>query len=259
MLQTGVEQQEPRPRAHGVWTPIARALTATGDRWTLMIVLALAPGRTRLTELHRCLPGVTTGVLDRHLQRMVAGALVTRTRSERSPPRVELELTDAGRELLAISGMLARWGMRNRWSAPSDQERVDIGALLRMLPTLFDEHPALPDGATVEAQVASAHRLVIVFFHVQDGHLEIDEVVEQETGLPSRFSRPGDAVDRHRQGATGAPSPPSSATVSLQGDEQAWIAALGPAGDHKHLRLDGETMLAREVLNSLPRVKAVAR
>src|ERR1700720_2002123 len=113
MLQTGVEQQEPNARVHRAWTPLARALTAAGDRWTLMIVLALEHGPTRLTELHRRLPGVSTSVLESHLRRMVAAKLITRTRRAKSPPRVELELTDAGHELVAIAGTLACWGMRN--------------------------------------------------------------------------------------------------------------------------------------------------
>ena len=41
-----------------------------------MIALALAPGRMRLTHLHRRLPGVSTGVLERYVQQMVALGLV---------------------------------------------------------------------------------------------------------------------------------------------------------------------------------------
>lgn len=250
MLQTGVEQQEPSARAHRAWTPLARALTATGDRWTLMIVLALAPGPTRLTQLHRRLPGVSTSVLEQHLRRMVATNLITRTRHEKSPPRVELELTNCGRELLEISGMLARWGMRNHWSEPADKERVDVGALLRMLPMLLDEHPGLPEGATVEAKVASTHTLIVVLYRVQDGRLEIDDIVEEEAGIPTS------AVDGHRRDGHGAPT---TATVCLQGDEQAWIAALGPAGDYGQLRVDGKAKLARQMLDGLPRGSATSQ
>lgn len=255
MLQTGVGQQMPRARAHRAWTPLARALTVTGDRWTLMIVLALAPGRTRLTQLHRRLPGVSTGVLEQHLQRMVASGLVTRTRSVKPPLRVELELADAGRELLAISGALARWGMRNLWSEPANKERVDIGALLRMLPALLDEHPGLPEGATIEAQVVCAHSLIAVFYRVQGGRLEIDGILEEEPGMPSSASNPTSAADGHRRDGIGALS---HATVSLQGDEQAWIAAFGPARDYKQLRFHGRAKLAKQVLDGLPRRDAIS-
>jgi len=251
MLQTGVEQQGPNARVHSAWTPLARALMATGDRWTLMIVLALAPGRTRLTQLHRRLPGVSTSVLEQHLRRLVATNLVIRTRREKSPPRVELELTGAGHELVAIAGTLARWGMQNRWSEPADKERVDIAALLRMLPALLDGRSGLPEGATVEAQVAGAHMLCVVFYRVEDGHLQIVGMLESERAMsPSgSASTPVEGIEEMRADL-GAPSP---ATVSLRGDEHAWTAALGPAGDYEHLRFDGKMRLGKQMLDRLPR------
>lgn len=250
MLRQGVEQREPNTRVYRAWTPLSRALTATGDRWTLTVVLALAAGPMRLTHLHRRLPGVSTSVLESHLQRMVAAELITRTRRERSRPRVELELTDAGRELVVIAGMLARWGMRNRWSEPADKERTDVGALLRMLPTLIDEHPGLPEGATVEARLASPHALIVFFYRVEGGRLQIEGVVEDERAmLDGAFDR-AEGVDGPLLGDV---DPPPPATVCLQGDEQAWIAALGPAGDYTQLRCDGKAKLAKQLFDGLPR------
>jgi DNA-binding HxlR family transcriptional regulator len=111
-------------RASRAWTPLARALDATGDRWTLAIVLALAPGSTRLTHLRERLPGISTGVLARGLSHMVGLGLVTRTRFKEKPPRVELELTEAGRELIPIAEALARWGMRHVDAPPGSSTGV---------------------------------------------------------------------------------------------------------------------------------------
>jgi DNA-binding HxlR family transcriptional regulator len=253
MLRQGVEQREPNARVYSAWTPLARALTATGDRWTLNIVLALAAGPTRLTHLHRRLPGVSTSVLESHLQRMVAAELITRTRREKSRPRVELELTDAGRELVVIAGMLARWGMRNRWSEPADKERTDVGALLRMLPTLIDEHPGLPEGATVEARLASPHALIVVFYRVEGGRLQIEDIVEDERVAPDgAFDRVDGIGEPLPDGLPDGVGPPPPATVCLQGDEQAWIAALGPVGDYTQLRCDGKAKLAKLLFDGLP-------
>ena len=58
------------------------------------------------------------GLLDRYLQRMAAAGLVTRSRYREMPPRVEIELTDAGRELLPAAAALARWALRRAWSLP---------------------------------------------------------------------------------------------------------------------------------------------
>jgi DNA-binding HxlR family transcriptional regulator len=191
-----------------------------------MIVLALAPGRMRLTNLRHRLPGVSAGVLERYLQQMVELGLVTRVRFKEMPPRVEIELTDAGRELLPVAGALARWGMRNRWSAPEERERVEIAMLLRIIPVLLEGQPHLREG-WVEAVVASDPPLRRLY-QVHRGRL-----------------RP---ADRERAGRL-----PKRASVRIEGDEQAWVAALGPAGDHSHLRLTGDKQLARDIFKNLPR------
>ncbi len=209
-----------------MWSPIVRALAATGDHWTLTIALALAPGRMRLAQLHRHLPGVSTGVLERYVQQMVALGLVTRTRFKEMPPRVELELTEAGRELLPIAQALARWGMRHLWSAPEERERVDLDALLRLLPALLAEQTGLPEGS-IEAIVADAEPPVRRLYRVVDGRLRIDDSAQKA------------ALDRR--------------SASIRGDRGAWIAALGPARDYRRLDIAGEERLARRILDALPR------
>ena len=120
------------------WTPLARALTVAGDRWTLAIVAELAPGPLRLSALRARLGGVSAGVLDRHLRRMQADGLLTRSRHRELPPRVEVALTGAGHELLPVAAALARWGLSRAWSAPRAGERVDAEALLRQLALLVE-------------------------------------------------------------------------------------------------------------------------
>ena len=89
---------------------------------------------------------------------MVALGLVERTRfSQARPPRVEVELTDAGRELLPIAAALARWGMCHAWSPPVQRERVDIAALLRLLPALL-ELTELPPGSLEAISRARSRR-----------------------------------------------------------------------------------------------------
>jgi DNA-binding HxlR family transcriptional regulator len=223
-LELAVELADggPRPRTHRSWTPLARALAAAGDDWTLMIVLRLADGRMRLSHLQRCLPGVSTGVLERYVQQMDALGLLTRTRFREMPPRVEVELTDAGGELIPVAGALARWGMRRLWSPPRERERVDVGALLCLLPVLLEEETALPEGS-----------LEAISTHVEPPVRHVYETVSGRL-CPA-------------EGADG------NATARVRGDGDAWIAALGPDGDYRRLRFSGDRRLARGILDSLPR------
>jgi DNA-binding HxlR family transcriptional regulator len=207
-----------------------------------MIALALAPGRTRLTHLQARLPGVSTGVLERYIQQMVTLGLVSRTRYKEMPPRVELELTDAGRELLPVARALTRWGMRHVWSPPGERERVDVGALLRLLPALLEEHAGLPEGC-VEAVVADADPPFRRQYRVEDGRLCIAD--EQVTGATKEAGGP--------HAGPADPDVADVATTRLQGDGEAWVAALGPAGDCKRLRITGDKRLAKHILDALPR------
>ncbi len=90
-----------------------RRLGAVGDRWTLRIALALAQHPQRPVELTRRLRASGAGVLDRHLGQMIALGLLLRRRFKEMPPRVELALTETGRELLPIARAMARRGDRH--------------------------------------------------------------------------------------------------------------------------------------------------
>jgi DNA-binding HxlR family transcriptional regulator len=227
-----VEPTAPLPvRAHRQATPLAQALAAAGDRWTLLIVLALTEGTVRLNTLRARLPGISSAVLDQHLRQMVTLGLLSRRRFREMPPRVELELTESGRALVPIAGALARWAMRYRWSSQEEgRERVDIDAVLRQVPALLGE-TKLSQGI-IDAIVRSAEHTVRHRFQVSDGGLEPLGDLLTETRAP---------------------------TATLTGDVAAWQAALGPARDYARLRLTGQRRLAQQLLDGLPRAVASDR
>jgi DNA-binding HxlR family transcriptional regulator len=209
--------------AHRQWTPLGRALTVAGDNWTLIIAMQLAPGRTRLSHLRERLAGVSAGVLDRYLNRMADAGLITRTRFREMPPRVEIELTEAGRELLPIAGALARWGVRRAWSAPKQGERVDIDALFRLLPLLIEQDLELPNG-TVELALEEPKGRLQHLLRIHEGRVQ------------PNFEHPGGV----------------SALAAIAGDREAWMAALGPLADASGLQLSGNQALARRILAAIP-------
>lgn len=215
----------PAARAHRQSTPLAQALAAAGDRWTLLIVLALSDGAARLNVLRERLPGVSPAVLDHHVRRMVALGLLSRRRFREMPPRVELQLTDSGAALLPAAGALARWGMRHRWSSETVCERIDADAVLQQLPALLEE-TELPEG-TIEAVLDDGSSPRRYRFEIVDGHL-------------------------------GAASPPESAqelqrtSARIEGDAAGWAVALGPRRDYRGVRIKGRRGLAEQMLEALP-------
>jgi DNA-binding HxlR family transcriptional regulator len=189
------------------------------ERWTLLIVLALASGSARMSCLNDRLPDISAGVLDEHVRSMAAAGLLSRARFRERPPRVEIRLTDSGRELLPIASALARWGMTHRWSAPTEHQRVDAGALVRQMPALLNDI-RLP-GATVEVVVVRDADQLRYWFKIE------------EEGLVAAGA------------ATGEP------TLLLEGGEAAWIAALGPERYCASLSCRGEQRLASDLFKAL--------
>jgi len=197
-----------------------------------MIALALAPGRMRVTQLQRRLPGISAGVLERYVQQMIELELLTRTRFKEMPPRVELELTDAGLELLPVAGALARWGARHLWSVPDEREQVDLGDLLSLLPALLEHSANLPAGS-LEVLVEDTDPQVRRRYRVLDGRLALDD------GACDASAAAGERTHGRLRQST------------LRGDTAAWIAALGPAGERAGLRIAGDGVLAARVLDTL--------
>ena len=109
-----------------------------GDKWTLLIVRDLAAGPRRFVELQRVLPGISTEQLRSRLNRMVADGMLTRQRYREVPPRVDYELTERARELMPILAELARWGFEWVWGPPRESERIDLGAMFRLIPGLVE-------------------------------------------------------------------------------------------------------------------------
>jgi DNA-binding HxlR family transcriptional regulator len=212
--------------SHRQWTPLSRGISAAGDNWTLMIAGELAAGRTRLSDLRVRLGDVSAGVLDRYLLRMKQSGLVTRQRFREMPPRVEVELTDAGRELLPIVTALSRWGMRWSWSEPRPGEIVDPGALLRSLPSLLEGPVEAPDGA-------------------------VELILEERGGRQRQLAEITDGEVRMWHADNGRVEP--EATARIAGDWRAWTDALSPAADLSSLRFSGRRSQGTRLLGTVVR------
>src|SRR3954452_22886950 len=95
-------------------TPLSAALTAVGDRWTLLVVDALLDGPKRFGDLQSAVPGIAPNILTARLRQLEDQALIVATRYQDRPPRFVYELSAAARELAGPLRLLADWGARHR-------------------------------------------------------------------------------------------------------------------------------------------------
>jgi DNA-binding HxlR family transcriptional regulator len=88
---------------------LANALARVGDRWSLLVVDALAAGPRRFADLEAALPGIATNVLAQRLRRLEADQLVMAVPYSNRPRRFAYSLTESGRALGGAVRLLAQW------------------------------------------------------------------------------------------------------------------------------------------------------
>ena len=89
-------------------------LTRVGDKWSILIIVALGGGTRRFSELKRGVEGISQRMLTLTLRGLERDGLVSRSVFPTVPPRVDYGLTPLGRTFLRIGCELAGWASSNR-------------------------------------------------------------------------------------------------------------------------------------------------
>ena len=90
--------------------PIRTTLELVGGKWRLLVLHQLAGGAVRFGGLKRLLPGISEKMLVQELKFLTDAGLLVRHNYGEVPPRVEYELTDAGRAALPLVAAAAAFG-----------------------------------------------------------------------------------------------------------------------------------------------------
>ena len=94
--------------------PVRDLLDRMGDRWSLLVLLALREGGTlRFTALKAQIGEVSQRMLAQTLRRLEQDGLVSRTAYPTVPPRVDYSLTALGSSLLVPLMGLVDWATRH--------------------------------------------------------------------------------------------------------------------------------------------------
>lgn len=89
--------------------PSREVMARLGEKWTMLLIVALEHGPLRFGELRRKLEGISQKVLTQTLQRLETFSLIERTQFNERTIRVEYQLSPRGRALLPLVRALKQW------------------------------------------------------------------------------------------------------------------------------------------------------
>ncbi|WEH12503.1 helix-turn-helix domain-containing protein [Streptomyces sp. VNUA24] len=92
------------------------------NTWNAVVLWALRDGPRRPVELTERIGGISSKVLTETLRRLQVNGLVARQVRPDAPSRVEYQLTDLGRTLLAPIGAVGVWAFENGDDVMAAQE-----------------------------------------------------------------------------------------------------------------------------------------
>ena len=104
---------------------ISDVLARVGDKWSVLVVSKLGGGPKRFNELRREIGGISQRMLTLTLRGLERDGLVTRRIVPSSPPGVQYDLTELGRDLLQPVSALSAWAIRNQEKIEQSRTKFD--------------------------------------------------------------------------------------------------------------------------------------
>lgn len=105
--------------------PSRHLLARVGEKWTLMVVVALEGEAVRFGALRARIEGVSQKMLTQSLRNLERDGLVRREVFDEMPVRVEYALTDLGSSLVPLARALKRWAEASLPAVEASQKRYD--------------------------------------------------------------------------------------------------------------------------------------
>lgn len=90
---------------------VEEAMQLLGGRWRLLIISYLVDGPKRFNELRRQVPGISQRMLTLDLRALEDARLVQRTVYPSVPVKVEYSLTEDGKRLEKVVGVVQEFGL----------------------------------------------------------------------------------------------------------------------------------------------------
>ena len=108
--------------------PVRNVLSRIGDRWSLLVLLALheKAETMRFSDLCRAIPDVSQKMLTSTLRKLEADDLLSRAIYPEVPPRVEYKLTKRGKTLIPLLNQLVDWSLDNMDAIIKHREKYKL-------------------------------------------------------------------------------------------------------------------------------------
>ncbi|WP_244898431.1 winged helix-turn-helix transcriptional regulator [Phytopseudomonas flavescens] len=103
-------------------------LDRIGDKWSTLLVAALAGGPRRFSALQRAIPDISKRMLTQTLRELERDGLLLRQVFPTKPPSVEYRLAPLGTSLLGPLGVLITWADEHHESIEEARQRFDAAA-----------------------------------------------------------------------------------------------------------------------------------
>src|SRR4051812_34945644 len=116
--------------------PIARALDAVGDAWSLLVVRDAFAGKRRFGEFEKSL-GIAKNILTDRLQKLITRGILEQVPGDVGPYH-EYQLTEEGRGLFLVLMAIRQWGEER--GGPSPYVLVDRRDRRPVKPLVFHAH-----------------------------------------------------------------------------------------------------------------------
>ncbi len=107
--------------------PVRNVLDRVGDKWTVLVLVALAAEPRRFGALHRAVPDISKRMLTQTLRGLERDGLATRHVFPTTPPSVEYRLSALGRSVLDPLAVLIDWADRSFPAIRAARLRFDAG------------------------------------------------------------------------------------------------------------------------------------
>lgn len=106
--------------------PVREILDRLGDKWTVLILIALCGQVLRFSQLQRSIPDVSKRMLTQSLRLLERDGLILRRAFPTIPPHVEYELTEFGKTFLEPLLGILRWSENAQSIILANRQHYDI-------------------------------------------------------------------------------------------------------------------------------------